>query len=155
MLAEATVLALAAGAALYVARPLFSSPPLPDTPNAGDRSVEDRKMGIYESLRDLEYDREMQKISADDYTQLRQQLTNEALALLSRLDSQPRSTASEEIDLLEEEIARYRAKPRAPEGTGPSIPCPRCNHSQPQENRFCGHCGARLGFTRAEDTDAQ
>lgn len=155
MLAEATVLALIAGAALYVARPLFSATRSANTSDLGDNSLEDQKLEIYESLRDLEYDRQMQKISAGDYAQLRQQLTSEALTLLSQLDGKARPAGSRDADPLEEEIARYRANRGIREGSGNSISCPGCHHSQPKKNRFCGHCGRQLEPTTPKDNDAR
>lgn len=154
MWAEVTALVLAAGTAFYVARPLFSSARL-TIAGAREDSLEDRKIEVYESLRDLEYDRQMQKISADDYAKLRHQLANEALMVLSRLGNKARLGGSRGVDPLEEEIARYRSNRRLPEATPNSIACPRCKRSQPKENRFCGHCGARLASTTPEeDSDA-
>lgn len=150
MWAEATVLVLAAGTAFYVARPLFSFAS-PTPAGMRDESLEDRKIEIYESLRDLEYDREMQKISADDYGKLRQQLTIEALTVLSRLDNKERLGESRGTDPLEEEIARYRSNRRLPEAAPPSIGCPRCNRAQPKENQFCGYCGTVLASATSEE----
>lgn len=151
MLAEATALMLVAGTALYVAQPLFSSTISSTISNAIDESLEDQKLEIYESLRDLDYDRQMRKVSSDDYEQLRQQLTDEALALLSQLDSKARPGEVRDKDPLEEEIAQYRAHRRAPKVTRDSTTCPRCNRSQSKESRFCGHCGVRLELGSPED----
>lgn len=50
-------------------------------------SLTHRKNQILEAIRDLEYDHKMNKITDQDYIQLKERLTKEAVEVLKQLDS--------------------------------------------------------------------
>ena len=93
----------------------------PGDPQTGHRA---EREAIYAALRDLEHDRETEKLAADDYAEMRRELRARAAALLRDEDS----------------LAA------APSGDTPA-PVHRCAGcgTQPRPgDRFCAHCGTAL-----------
>lgn len=108
-------------------------------PEAETASVEHERSGVYAALRDLEDDRELGKVSDEDYARLREELRTRALALLR----EERSRAS---------AARAEA-PAAEEGAEEARPgeggegCPACGAALREGDRFCAQCGRALAST--------
>ncbi len=83
MWAELSALLLGGGLAAYVGRPLFAWARERNEQSPPAAASDERKLQVYEALRDLEYDWRMHKISAGDYRKLKRSLTREALEVLS------------------------------------------------------------------------
>lgn len=76
-------------AIIYVAYPLVSDKILPDFAEAGESGQErllNEKDEIISSLKDIEMDYRMGKLSLQDYTQLRVDFERRAADVLKRLD---------------------------------------------------------------------
>lgn len=118
------------------------------------------------NLKDLEFDNEMGKISAEDYQVMRTRITREAAAILHQLEQLNVTPA--ESDALDDEIeallaglksgrrtapaawaadveaeiaALKQAVPAAAEG---KLVCPQCSHPVQASDAFCSACGTAL-----------
>lgn len=108
-----------------------------------------RKRVALQQLRDVEYEYAMGKLGERDYLSLRKRLSAEALAAIRAekeeggeggMEGDSAAMASAPEVELEREIALLRARLSG----GPF--CSQCGRPNPPGSRFCGHCGARLGF---------
>ncbi|MGH7457870.1 MAG: hypothetical protein ACREKN_02150 [Longimicrobiaceae bacterium] len=110
---------LAAGAALWVAWPLFvrrgapQANPLP----AGTAELRERRSAALEAIRDLDFDLQAGKLDSSDHHELRGRLEAEAVEAMRRAD---------------------RAERELP---GP-VSC--CGFANPPGSRFCAGCGRSL-----------
>jgi hypothetical protein len=106
-------------------RPLepFDPPPIEET----------RRGQALLALKDLDFDHATAKISDEDYHQLRERFTEDALATLG----------DDPIDQAEALIASRRALLEGP--TGPPLPnCLTCGPRPEPDARFCSECGMRI-----------
>ena len=164
---------LAVAALYYVVQPLFKSSagssvahsqPLNASMAEGEPHPALAESSAIDALREIEFDRETGKLSDSDYAVLKERYTTEALAQLrasrdSAADAQ--DPASDDADLVEAMIQRFRAKPTACESCGPrpesdAVFCSNCGRflggncfkcgAQIKESgaRFCSSCGASL-----------
>lgn len=80
-----------------------------------------RKEGLYSTIKDLEFEYRMGKLSHEDYEQLQRAYRAKALTVMKELDE--RSSVGE-----------------------PALPrCAACGHANPLISNFCEACGERLG----------
>jgi len=84
-----------------------------------------KKEILYENLRDLLFEFRMGKLSDTDYQESKRVAQAELVPVLSAL---------EELN-----IKKMREEATPPKGW-----CARCSHTNPDENTFCGNCGAPL-----------
>jgi zinc-ribbon domain len=139
---------IVAGVALYVAVPLFSS-------RGGarerrhdlelERMMHERGLAV-QAIRELEFDREMNKLSNTDYQMLRAQLETRAIAAM---------TAIEHLQAQAREQAAARPAPRplrpvrTVQRSEPKVRyCPQCGAKVRQDGNFCTECGTSLGPAR-------
>lgn len=126
---------------------------------------------VIETMRELDFDYALGKISEEDYSPHRAALLAHGAELLKELDRQrglaarPRSQQEEslereiaarrkapasprlESDRLEDEIRARRRAPRAQKkeaGSRRAGLCPRCGQAIQVGDRFCPHCGVAL-----------
>lgn len=137
-------LALVAGAGMFVGlayavgRPLlgYSGP----APEAGAATpvdpVGERKEQVYAALRELDFDRQLGKINAEDYAALRPRLETEALALMDEATAIPEPAAGQETLEREVQAARQRLRRAA------AARCPGCGQPRPKGDARCPRCGA-------------
>lgn len=83
-----------------------------------DTELEARKLSIYQDIRDLELDRQMGKVSEQDYADMRADCEQDAARVMKALD--------------EENTRRQKSDVRR---------CSSCGQSTAREDRFCGSCG--------------
>ncbi len=122
-------------------------------------AVEREKMLLLRSIKDLEFDRAMSKISERDYDEMVARLRARAVRLIKQLDA----GGSGYRDLIERELASRlgrQAAARAEDGAA-TVPSPRdtagqtagapgerrcagCGTTNESDARFCKACGARL-----------
>ncbi|MFP3948045.1 MAG: hypothetical protein ACLFWG_04895 [Longimicrobiales bacterium] len=163
---------LAAGVVLYVLLPLVRGREAPLERSAEEYSEDQfRKQVALAALRDVEYDFATGKMDEEDYRELKAELSAEALRILETLrDEEERVAAGagegaagvaaddegeagvseEELDVLEEEIARIRR------GLQEGRACRSCAFLNPPGSRFCGRCGEELeGVRRSRDQATQ
>jgi cytochrome c-type biogenesis protein CcmI len=139
-----TVLYLAAllivlGVALFVAAPLFSSQPQgEETRSSAELArLEHERAVAVQGLRELEFDRQMRKVSDEDWATLRAVLEQRALAAMSGIEK-----------LAARAGARPRRLPVA--AVAPALDswsfCPCCGARLTPEARFCAQCGAAVAL---------
>jgi len=151
--AIATVAWAAAAAARTVA-PLV-------TPDIGEQTemvagrtraaLEREKMLVLRSIKEVEFDRAMGKISVADFDEVAGRLRARAAGLLRQLDADSTGYRA----LIERELATRVG--RAPAATAPAeVPppvaaagaCPSCGTEHDADARFCKACGARIEAAR-------
>ncbi|HEX5216045.1 MAG TPA: zinc ribbon domain-containing protein [Vicinamibacterales bacterium] len=106
---------------------LGAAPPAP----AGDRvraSLEEQKAIVLRSIKELEFDRAMGKLSDADFAELSGRLRARALELMGALAAVPATPPT-----------ATAVKVGAVAGS-----CPNCHGGNDSDARFCKHCGAKL-----------
>ncbi|MEX2273384.1 MAG: zinc ribbon domain-containing protein [Vicinamibacterales bacterium] len=127
----------ACAAALHTLLTAVSGRSAPETGVAGSvrETLEREKLLVLRSLKDLEFDRAMGKMSAADAAPLEARLRARALAIMHELDGRESLRAR-----IEEDIARNQTASRTPQATGLCG----CGTANDADARFCKACGARL-----------
>ncbi|HVA79262.1 MAG TPA: hypothetical protein VNF27_15295 [Candidatus Binataceae bacterium] len=139
---------IVAGVAMFVAAPLAGGFMPSRLKKAGEIDAErlEHERGLaVQGLRELEFDREMGKLSDADYETLRAGLENRALVAMQSI---------ERLEAKAEPVAAPAAKPvllvepaRRAEPTRaaqfPSFGVTRTNAGAPRGVRFCSQCGSR------------
>jgi len=124
----------AAAAVLIVAALLFTlfvrekdlPAPEPVSPTA---HLEEKKKGIYENLRDLQFEYRMGKLSDQDYQQAKLGLQQQLAGVLA------------EIEKVQTRGLKLSAQPEAPARIWT---CPKCSTTFAQPMKFCGACGQSI-----------
>ncbi len=140
--------ALTAGIAAYVFYPLVRASALggryPREAAESERLAEllARRDAIYQAIRDLDFDRETGKLSAEDHQLMRARLTAEGVAVLQELDRLLTLASPEDLEAqIEREVAALRARRERP--ARPRT-CPECGQAVPADALFCVACGTAL-----------
>ena len=116
---------------------------------AGMRAVLEReKMLTLRSIKELEFDRAMGKVSAADFEEMASRLRVRAMSLMKQLDAGGEAYR----EMIEREVQSRVAKKqpagraRRPPGrqTAPAGPPCVCGTSNDQDAAFCKRCGAKL-----------
>ncbi|HXZ82412.1 MAG TPA: c-type cytochrome biogenesis protein CcmI [Acidimicrobiales bacterium] len=147
-----------AGVALFVAAPLAAG--MYSVPRSGGADpelerLEHQRAFAVQGLRELEFDREMGKLSDADYETLRAGLENRALdamGAIEKLRAESQKSAAARVAPLHiqppvrPESAAPAAPARAPIAPGSSkdVFCPQCGMRMARNANFCGGCGAGL-----------
>ena len=114
------------------------------TPMVGDRTraaLEREKMLALRTLKELEFDRSMKKISEDDYREMSARLRARATRIMLQLDAGSGQRAKIEADLakrLEKAEPEIKARPQA-------RTCAACQTGNDADAKFCKGCGQKLG----------
>ncbi len=144
--------ALAAAAAARTVAPLVSPELGEQTEMLGGRTraaLERDKMLVLRSIKEVEFDRAMLKISDADFQEMSGRLRSRAAGLMRQLDQD----ASGYRGLIERELAtrvgsaQVRPSPGAvqPAPAPAAGQCPACGASNDADARFCKACGTRIG----------
>lgn len=147
-----TVLMFAAGlvglGALRALRPLFS-PEGDRTAMVGERTraaLEREKLLTLRTIKELEFDRAMGKLSDADWQEMSTRLRARAAGLMKQLDA-----ARGYRDQIEKDLAKRMgasARPAPVEGRARSAQedqvCPSCSTANDADARFCKSCGQKL-----------
>ncbi len=100
---------------------------LPQPENAtGWEHLEQRKVRIYEQLRDLQFEYRVGKLSDADYQTTKTNLQTELAAVMQELDK------------------RQGMAPPPPPAPKPANVCPHCGTKFPSAMKFCGACGKEM-----------
>lgn len=94
--------------------------------------LDERKAAIYESLRDLQFELRVGKLSDEDYQKSKAELQKELARVMA------------EIDRLKQELGAGPAPVAKREKPSPNV-CPHCNAKFAQPLKFCGECGKPMG----------
>ena len=105
-------------------------------------ALEREKALVLRSIKELEFDFAMRKMSQADFDEMAGRLRQRALGLMQQLDA-----GGGYRDQIAEEVAkRLGAEPAVPEGRsvahGPY--CTQCGTANDPDARFCKSCGAKL-----------
>jgi len=150
--------------AAYIARPFFAgTSSLQTQSDAPHRAVQHRRANllaernrIYAAIRQLDFEHETNKVSAEDYADQRYRLVAQGVDVLQQLDSLPPpsdDTLEARIEALLKAVQGQTAS--APSANAPSpapgeteqTVCPNCGSNINEHDRFCGNCGHRLRGT--------
>jgi cytochrome c-type biogenesis protein CcmI len=132
------------GVALFVAAPLFESARRAREGAADiERSrLEHERALAVQALRELEFDREMHKLSDEDWAELKQELEARALRAMAALEKIDKEAAARGVPAGRKRVARIGDT--APVGGQAIRFCPACGKPVAAKVKFCGECGAAL-----------
>ena len=143
-----------AGTAAVIVYPLLRPGPQPTPdpigPAAERAALEERKLQIYASIRELGFDFNTDKLEEADYEEEVDRLKAEAIEIVRQLDGLGREAPRGSADL-EDEIAARRRDLES--GTAAAAPgevafCTQCGTPAGSDDRFCGSCGHDLRASR-------
>ena len=117
-------------------------------------ALEREKTLVLRSIKELEFDRAMGKVSEKDFADMSARLRSRAAGLIRQLDA-----GAGYLDQIEQEIAKRtgsgapdppsrRSDPRiagSESGITAANTCASCSTANDPDARFCKHCGASLG----------
>ena len=156
--------------AVTIAYPLWKPGPQPPPDPVGSAAtlaaLEEHKLRLYASIRELGFDYRTDKLEEADYEEEVERIKAEAVAVVREI-SELRSQAPRGSDELEAEIGAFRrglggdARAHAPEASGASaapqtpgtvaVPqgsenvfCTQCGNPAAAGDRFCSSCGSQL-----------
>ncbi len=95
--------------------------------------LESDKANVISTLKEMEFDYQMGKISTTDFDDLNQSYRRKAAQIIQNIEEMKNHTSGNDI---EAEIRRYRQKPIKHSF------CINCGSSRKQGDKFCSNCGA-------------
>ncbi|MEE9252449.1 MAG: hypothetical protein V3U74_03760 [Thermodesulfobacteriota bacterium] len=121
MIEKLIIVAIALGAGLFVALPLFRGAGGEKEEDAGNgaqsaylddlRKLNSKKQHLYAELKDIEFDFDMGKLSRSDYEEMERRYGAEAIAVLKEIDRlELRMTGDEAGAEIESEVAKMRGQ---------------------------------------------
>ncbi len=119
--------------------------PLSTTPVIGGRTraaLEREKALALRSLKELEFDKAMGKVSEKDFAEMSVRLRARAVRLMGQLDA---GTGYREA--IDQEIGRRVGPGVAAQAVAASTDCGRCGAGNEADARFCKRCGSSLDAT--------
>lgn len=101
------------------------------------KHLDERKAEIYESLRDLQFEYRVNKLSDEDYQTTKVELQKELARVLA------------EVDRIKSELGASSAAVATPVVSAPAAPnvCPSCGAKFEKALKFCGECGKPMGVS--------
>lgn len=139
MIATLVVAVLACGALAYVAAPIRSRLDPSLDPSFELDELQGKKRAALTAIIDIESERDVGKLSGEDFAILRSEYEAEAMDALVRLDALRAPGGEEDADL-EAEIAAIRRR-LAESGRPESLACPSCGAARAPGGP-CERCGA-------------
>jgi hypothetical protein len=112
------------------------------TPMVGERTraaLEREKVLALRTLKELEFDRAMKKISDDDYREISTRLRARATRIMQQLDAGAGHRAKIEADLAKRLAAR-----ETPDTKAQATTCAACKTQNDVDAKFCKGCGQKL-----------
>ena len=123
----------------YIAHPYFkkqnTSPKSKKASSNRLSNLHAQRDTVLASIKDLEFDREMGKVSDEDYAQMNAQFRREAVGILQQIDQSNGRTPSRQK--LEAEL-RYLRNQKKSKG---KMFCKHCGDPVATQDRFCSNCG--------------
>jgi hypothetical protein len=142
----------AAAAGFYrMLAPLATEDPLLYTESLSERTrmaLEREKALTLRSIKELEFDRAMGKVSEKDFEEMADRLRTRAIALIKELDTENAGYRS----VIERELgARLAASKGSQAAAAPSaLQCAACGVGNDADASFCKRCGSRLAEAAGE-----
>lgn len=127
IIALASVIAIGVIAFVLGVGPRDIPAPEPVSPVA---HLDERKAAIYDSLRDLQFEYRVGKLSDADYQSTKRDLQKELAAVMAETD-------------------RIRSGVAPPAALAPGFVCPGCGAAFPVDLKFCGECGKPMKAGKA------
>ncbi|MEZ5356108.1 MAG: zinc ribbon domain-containing protein [Bryobacteraceae bacterium] len=116
---------------VFLIRPADLRPPEPVSPTA---YLDERKARIYESLRDLQFEFRLGKLSDEDYQRTKLDLQKELAGVLAGIE-----------ELAPAPAAKPRPTPKPQDKSRPGFfECPHCGAKFETAMKFCGECGKAM-----------
>lgn len=103
------------------------------TPVSPFKHLDERKAAIYESLRDLQFEYRLDKLSDQDYQTSKVELQKELAKVMAEVDRI-------KAELGVETTVAAPVPPKPQQKSKPNV-CPACNASFDKPLKFCGECG--------------
>ena len=128
--------ALLLGLLLYLGRPLLTGGRA-GAATRPTRQLFERKEQLLGEIVELELDRELGKVSAEDFHRLFAELEAETLAIIGELDRLNGASSGQFERRIEEEVAALRRKTAASR-------CHGCGALRREGDLFCPQCGTSL-----------
>ena len=152
MLGYVIIFGLVLGACFWIIHPLLGAEDLQDglTPKPEDilEKLKNKKDGVYATIKELEFDLRMGKLSEEDFQILKQQYIQEAAGYMEEMDKleSVKATVAEPAEPdLEEVIESQFTSGRPHESTQRRhIYCTSCGEMAAAESLFCAACGSNL-----------
>jgi ribosomal protein L37E len=152
MLGYVILFGLLIGACYWIINPLLQEDVRQNgfTPKPEDilEELKNKKDGAYATIRELEFDLSMGKLTEEDFQILKRQYTQEAVGYMKEMDKleSSQATFSKPMDtVLEEEIEQGVTEIRNHKSTQRKhIYCTSCGQKAAVESRFCAACGSNL-----------
>jgi len=152
MLGYVILFGLLIGACYWIINPLLQEDVRQNsfTPKPEDilEELKNKKDGAYATIRELEFDLSMGKLTEEDFQILKRQYTQEAVGYMKEMDKleSSQATFSKPMDtVLEEEIEQGVTEIRNHKSTQRKyIYCTSCGEMAEVESRFCAACGSNL-----------
>ena len=129
-------IALLLGLLLYLGRPLLTGGRA-GAVTGPTRQLFERKEQLLGEIVELELDRELGKVSAEDFQRLFAELEAKTLAIIGELDQLNGASSDQFERRIEEEVAALRQKTSVSR-------CHGCGTSRREGDLFCPQCGASL-----------
>ena len=98
-----------------------------------------KKEVVLGNIQDLDFEYKCGKLSQEDYTHVRAEMSAEAAAVLRQIDDLEQS---QDLDALIRREVKARRQNAAAELQ--SLTCPSCGVKNPKSNKFCSECGVKL-----------
>ncbi len=116
---------------------------------------------LLQSLRELEFDHDLGKLTDEDYKDLKRRYERQAVKVMRELDELHggrgwETAIDEQLDKRRQQLARQRQaeEARALSAATPAIvDCPECGKQMDSDARFCSQCGATLPDPSASSQD--
>lgn len=142
----ATCAALALTILAFVVVPFFDATSGSATRRGTGRrrlALHERKEQLYSSIKELEFDHSVGKLSDEEYRQQRVALEDQGVGILRELDQlNGYPTSEQRVARIERDVAEMRSRPDRP--GAPAFFCTVCGAPGAASHRFCSQCGARL-----------
>ena len=143
---------LVLASAYWIIKPLLSSEQLQDSfsPTLEEQlnQITLKKESAYATIKELEFDLSMGKLSEEDFEAMKKQYTLDALKYMEEIDQLQASNNMEEKpsgEGLEEEQKNEKTTPdEAPSASQDGLFCTQCGEKASKEDHFCSSCGANL-----------
>lgn len=144
----------------YVIQPLLDPSPAPPMVE-DDRLTElmAQKDTVLKSIKDLEFDYHVGKLSDEDFERFNLRLRRQAIGLIQQIEKLAPETASmdEQLEMLIERKRKVKqtapvnghlpapvARPAVPPTGAPARFCTECGQAAAPEHKFCANCGSPI-----------